>query len=78
MTTSAAEWLERFSEELGVVPPTDAEVDALLALAAAAAHASERTAAPISCWLIARSGHSVDEAVRLAELLAAKLSAEAE
>lgn len=78
MTTSAAEWLARFSDELGVVAPSAAEAEALLSLAAVAAHASERTAAPISCWLIARSTYSVEEAMRIAESLAAKLGPEAQ
>jgi hypothetical protein len=73
VTTSVAGWLERFSGELGITPPSDAEVEALLALASVAAHASERVAAPISCWLVARSGHSVEDAVRIAESLAAEL-----
>jgi hypothetical protein len=73
MTTSATEWLGRLSQELGVELPTEAEVEALLGLAGVAAHASERVAAPISCWLVARSLLSVDEAVAVADSLAAEL-----
>ena len=31
-------------------------MDTLLELAGVAAHASERTAAPIACWLVGRAG----------------------
>lgn len=64
-------WIEAFSAELGVTPPDDATVEALLDLAGVAAHASERTAAPITCWLIGQAGLSIDEARRLADELAA-------
>ena len=43
------EWIDAFSARLGVTPPDDATVEALLDLAGVAAHASERTAAPITC-----------------------------
>lgn len=52
------EWLTVLAGELGVDPPTTEEVDALLELAAIAAHAAERTAAPLSCWLLGRAGVS--------------------
>ncbi len=55
------EWLAEFSEKLGLDPPTEAEVTALLDIAATAAHASERTAAPIACWLAGRSERPLDE-----------------
>ena len=48
-------WLEEFAREAGVEPPTAEQVEQLLALAGVAAHASERTAAPIACWLAGRS-----------------------
>ena len=73
--TTAAEWLERFSADLGVEPPTPAEIAALLSVASEAAHASERVAAPISCWLVARSGHSVEDAVQIAAALALEMGA---
>jgi len=63
---TALAWLERFAAEVGVDPPTSEEVDALLALAGAAAHASERTAAPVGCWLAARSGLTPEEALAVA------------
>ena len=56
MGQSAREWLASYAAELGIDPPGDAEVEQLLALAGIAAHASERTAAPITCWLAGRAG----------------------
>jgi hypothetical protein len=50
------EWLAEFCKRLGTEPPSKEEVVALLELAATAAHASERTAAPLACWVAGRSG----------------------
>jgi len=50
------EWITVFAEELGVPPPDEATVEQLLALAAVAAHQSERTAAPIACYLVGQAG----------------------
>lgn len=61
--TTRQEWLASFAALLGVEPPDEATVATLLDLAGVAAHASERTAAPIACWLIGRSG--LDPAVAL-------------
>jgi hypothetical protein len=61
------EWVARFAAALGATAPTDAEYEALLALAGTAAHASARTAAPVSCWVAGRAGVSVEEARRVAE-----------
>lgn len=52
------EWVRRFAAELGVEQPTQEEIDELLKLAAIAAHASERTAAPIACWVGGQTGRS--------------------
>lgn len=60
------DWLEAFARELGVEAPSEEEQDAVLALAAEAAHGSERTAAPIAAWLAGRSGRSLAEALELA------------
>jgi hypothetical protein len=57
-----SEWIEAFAAELGVPPPDDATVDRLLALAATAAHQSERTAAPIACYLVGLTGTPVADA----------------
>ena len=64
------EWIASLATALSVDVPTDEEREALLALAASAAHVSERTAAPISCWLVARAGLSAAQGKALAERLA--------
>ncbi len=73
MTTSAEQWIVRFAKELGTDPPSDDETRALLGLAGVAAHASERTAAPISCWLAARAGVDPSDGLAIGERLAAEL-----
>jgi hypothetical protein len=50
------EWLAEFCKRLGIEPPSKEEFAALLDLAATAAHSSERTAAPLACWIAGRSG----------------------
>ena len=65
----ATQWLAAFADRLGVASPTAEEFDALLALAAVAAHASHRTAAPVACWLAARAGVTPSEAVAVARQL---------
>jgi hypothetical protein len=67
---TAREWVDAFAERLGVEAPDETTFEALLDLAGVAAHASERTAAPITCWLIGRAGLGVDEARRIADELA--------
>ena len=61
------EWIERFSASLGTEAPDSTKVEELLALAAVAAHASERTAAPIACYLAGRDGRPVSELKELAD-----------
>lgn len=63
MVQSAREWLASYAAELGVELPGDAEIEQLLALAGIAAHASERTAAPITCWLAGRAGLAPGDAL---------------
>ena len=58
---NAREWIDAFAAEIGAEPPTDEEVDAILELAAVAAHSSERIAAPVSCWIGGRTGASLAE-----------------
>lgn len=55
-----------YTAALGSPPITDEEVETLLALAGVAAHASERTAAPVTCYLAARAGMSPDEGLAVA------------
>jgi hypothetical protein len=66
MAMNAPDWLAAYAEKLGVDPPTQAELTAVLDLAGQAAHASERIAAPVACWLAATAGVGLDEAMRLA------------
>ena len=53
---TAEEWLTGFAEEIGAPAPDREQMDEILRLAAIAAHASERIAAPIACWLVGRAG----------------------
>jgi hypothetical protein len=66
---TAEQWLSSYASALGAAAPTEEELDAVLALAGVAAHASERKAAPVACWLAARAGVSLDEAMRHAKAL---------
>jgi hypothetical protein len=68
---NATEWLAAFADKLGVDPPTKDELKAVLDLAGEAAHASERIAAPVACWLAARAGVELDQAMKLARDLSA-------
>jgi hypothetical protein len=67
---TADEWIDRYAAALGVAPPTAEERETLLALAAEAAHASERIAAPIAGWLAARAGLAPDAALGAASGIA--------
>jgi hypothetical protein len=66
----AQEWLAAYADRLGLAAPTQEELEAVLALAGVAAHASERIAAPVACWLVARAGVDLDEAMRRARAVA--------
>ena len=66
---SGRDWIEKFAEKLGTFPPSEIEMGALLDLAGVAAHDSERLAAPLACWLIAKAGVSPSEGLKLAEAL---------
>ncbi|MEO6859192.1 MAG: DUF6457 domain-containing protein [Solirubrobacteraceae bacterium] len=64
---NAPEWLAAYADKLGVPAPSSEEIDAVLALAGVAAHASERIAAPVACWMSARAGVNLTDAMRLAQ-----------
>ncbi|HEV2857271.1 MAG TPA: DUF6457 domain-containing protein [Solirubrobacterales bacterium] len=64
------EWLADFCERLGLQAPSKEEVVALLDLAATAAHSSERTAAPLACWVAGRSGRPLAELGAIAKEVA--------
>jgi hypothetical protein len=60
------EWISAFAEQVGVTAPGPETIEKVLALAAEAAHASERTAAPIACYIAAVSGVPLDEVLHFA------------
>jgi hypothetical protein len=64
------QWLAEFAAKLGLDAPTKGEVKDLLDLAGTAAHASERTAAPIACWLAGRGDRSFEELAEIAKSIA--------
>ena len=63
---NAREWIEAYAQRVGTEPPTSDEWSTLLDLAGVAAHASERVAAPVSCWVAARAGVSPQAALEAA------------
>lgn len=70
--TQATEWIDAFAQRLGVASPDDDEVAAILSLAGVAAHGSQRTAAPVACWLAARAGVEPARALELAQSIVAE------
>jgi hypothetical protein len=64
--TDPTAWVAAFAARLGIEPPDEATVATLLDVAGVAAHASQRTAAPIACWLVGRAGLGVDDALAVA------------
>lgn len=72
MTTSMTrqEWVDAFAVALGVGVPTDNEIDQILELAAIAAHSSERTSAPVACWIAAKMDLSLPEILNVAQAVA--------
>jgi Domain of unknown function (DUF6457) len=63
---NARDWLAAYAEKLGTAPPSTEEFKVILDLAGEAAHSSERVAAPAACWVAARAGVDLDEALRVA------------
>lgn len=63
------EWIAAFAAELGLEPLAEADVEALLDLAGVAAHASERLAAPLTCYLAAMAGVAPADALARARAL---------
>jgi hypothetical protein len=61
------DWVQEFAEKLGQQAPSEDEFNAILDLAAVAAHSSERTAAPVAAWLAGRSGRSLEQVQKLAD-----------
>ncbi len=67
---NAPDWLAAYADKLGLPPPTKDELKAVLDLAGEAAHSSQRIAAPVACWLAARAGVGLPEAIRIAQEVA--------
>jgi Domain of unknown function (DUF6457) len=61
------EWVQGFAKELGEEVPSEDEFNAILDLAAVAAHSSERTAAPVAAYLAGRSGRSLADVQAIAD-----------
>ena len=66
---NAREWIDAYAERLGVTAPSTEEFAALLDLAGIAAHSSERVAAPVSCWVAATAGVTIEDALQAAREL---------
>jgi Domain of unknown function (DUF6457) len=60
------EWIAAFARDAGVDRPSAEEVRQLLELAGDAAHTSERTAAPLACWVAGRSRLPLGQLLQLA------------
>jgi Domain of unknown function (DUF6457) len=72
---NAREWIGAFAAEVGADPPTEEEFNAILDLAAVAAHSSERIAAPVACWIGGTAGASLAELQAAAERVGGDASA---
>jgi hypothetical protein len=68
--TNALPWIEEFVTAAKGEALSDEEREAILALAGVAAHSSERTAAPLTCWVAAAAGLSPVAALEIARSLA--------
>jgi hypothetical protein len=66
------QFLTAFAAEIGVPAPSDKESTALLEVASIAAHASQRTAAPLACWMGGASGMPIGELLAAAQRVAAE------
>ncbi len=67
---NAKEWIAAYAEALDTPAPTTDEFRQVLELAGVAAHASERVAAPVACWVAAKSGRDLEQAVTVARGIA--------
>ena len=65
-----SEFLAAFAAEIGMRAPDPQDSDALLELAGIAAHASERLAAPLACWMGGASGLPAEELLAAARRIA--------
>jgi hypothetical protein len=62
----AQSWIAAYAQRLGIPSPSEDEFQDVLDLAAEAAHSSERVAAPVACWVAAKAGVSLKEALAAA------------
>ena len=67
---TASEFLQAFAAQTGLPVPSAEEIDELLELAGIAAHASERIAAPIACWIAGASGMPIPDLLTAARRVA--------
>jgi len=65
------QFLAAFAAEIGVPAPSGEESTALLEVASIAAHTSQRTAAPLACWMGGASGMPIAELLAAAQRVAA-------
>jgi uncharacterized protein DUF6457 len=65
----AQRWVSAYAERVGTSAPSRDEFEAILELAAEAAHSSERVAAPVACWVAAKAGLPLEEALAEARAL---------
>jgi len=68
------EFLAAFAAEIGVPAPSGEQATALLEVASIAAHTSQRTAAPLACWMGGASRMPIDELLAAAKRVAAETS----
>ena len=68
-SVTAEQWIAKLCGQIGVEPPDQAQFEAILRLASVAAHASERKAAPVACWVAGATGRPVSELIEVAEKL---------
>ncbi|HUE25343.1 MAG TPA: DUF6457 domain-containing protein [Solirubrobacteraceae bacterium] len=63
---NAREWIDAYAERLGTAAPSPEDFSLILNLAGEAAHASERVAAPVACWVAASAGVDLAQALDVA------------
>lgn len=74
--TEATRWLDEFALAARGEALSSDEQELILALAGVAAHAAERTVAPLTCWIAATAGLSPTAALETARELATRLAAD--
>jgi Domain of unknown function (DUF6457) len=63
---NAKQWITTYAERLDTTVPSPEDFSLILNLAGEAAHASERAAAPVACWVAARAGVDLEQALEVA------------